>query len=448
MIDVDMIVRNGIVLTMDRQNTVYDRGVIAISGNTIRWVGNEGSPFPFSSSTTIDARGGIISPGLVNSHTHAAMSLFRGLADDLPLMQWLNDYIFPVERRMDQDFVYTGAILACAEMILSGTTTFCDMYLFEEATALAARDAGMRCVLGEVFYDFPSPNYGEIDRGFDYVEEMIHRWRDDPLISIAVEPHSLYTCAPELLQRAAALATRHGLPLITHVAETTSEIDEIYRRYRKTPFQHMNDLGLLDSNLIAVHCVHVGEADISLMSENRVKVVTTPESNMKLASGIAPVKKLQDAGITVGIGTDGCASNNDLDMFGEMDTTAKLGKVSTMDPTTASAPSVLRMATIQGAKALGMEATIGSIEEGKSADIIIVDTSTPHMTPMYDPFSHLVYAANGGDVTHTIIGGRLVMENRRLITLNIEDVLDAARSKQRKVLDWLNGQGSRKDKAA
>jgi 5-methylthioadenosine/S-adenosylhomocysteine deaminase len=322
------------------------------------------------------------------------------------------------------------------------------MYLFEEAAARAARDAGMRCIVGEVFYDFPSPNYGEIDSGFAYVENMIERWRDDPLVSIAIEPHALYTCTPELLKRAGAMAERHNLPLITHVAETSSEIDEIDRRYGKTPFRHLYDLGLLNHRLIAVHCVHVQDEDVSLMAENGVRVVTTPESNMKLASGTARVKKFLDAGLTVGLGTDGCASNNDLDMFGEMDTAAKLGKISTMDPTAASAPSVYKMATMDGAGALGMEKSVGSIEQGKKADIIIIDTSAPHMTPMYEPFSHLVYAANGSDVTHTIIGGRLVMENRRLLTLDIQDVLEAARSKQNNVLGWLEGEQARKYRAA
>ena len=436
---VDMLVKNGMILTMDRRNTVFDRGTVAVSGDTIRWVGEEENAPPFSASVTLDARGGIVTPGLVNGHTHAAMSLFRGLADDLPLSEWLYEYIFPVERRMDEAFVYTGTALACAEMILSGTTTFCDMYLFEEAAARAAHDAGMRCILGEVFYDFPSPNYGEIDRGFEYAEDMINRWGDDPLISIAVEPHSLYTCTPELLKRAGALAARHGLPLITHAAETGSEIEEIYRLYRRSPFRHLQDLGLLNSNLIAVHCVHPEEEDISLMAENGVRVITAPESNMKLSSGVAPVTRLRDAGITVGIGTDGCASNNDLDMFGEMDTLAKLQKVSTMDPTAASAPEVFRMATIEGAKALRMEASIGSIEKGKKADIIVVDTSAPHMTPMYDPFSHLVYTACGSDVIHSIIGGRTVMEDRRLLSLDLQNVLEAAREKQRVVSGWLNG---------
>ncbi|MFO8091056.1 MAG: amidohydrolase [Desulfatiglandaceae bacterium] len=437
MIDVDMIVKNGIVLTMDDQNTVIDQGLVAVSDDSIHWVGKECSAPAFSAATTIDAGGGIISPGLVNGHTHAAMSLFRGLADDLPLMEWLNNYIFPVERRMDENFVYTGTMLSCAEMILSGTTTFCDMYLFEEAAARAAHEAGMRCIVGEVFYDFPSPNYGKIDNGFTYVENMIERWRDDPLVSIAIEPHALYTCAPQLLKKAGSLAERHNLPIITHVAETFSEVDEIHRRYGKTPFRHLNDLGLLNSRLIAVHCVHVEDEDIALLAESGVRVVTTPESNMKLASGTARVKKYQDAGLTVGLGTDGCASNNDLDMFGEMDTFSKISKISTMDPTAAPAPVVYKMATREGAKALGMEKSIGSIEPGKKADIIVIDTNTPHMTPMYGPFSHLVYAANGGDVTHTIIGGRLVMENRRLLTLDLHDVLEAARSKQKTVLGWL-----------
>ncbi len=445
---VDMTIRGGMVLTMDEADTVFEHGLVAVTGDTIRWVGNEADAPEFPASITVDAGGGIISPGLINGHTHAAMSLFRGLADDLPLMEWLNNYIFPVERRMNDDFVYAGTALACAEMILSGTTTFCDMYLFEKSAARAAREAGMRCVLGEVFYDFPSPNYGDIDSGFAYVEEMIEYWRDDPLVSIAVKPHALYTCAPELLKRAGALARRHGLKLVTHVAETISEIEEIHRRYRKTPFQHLNDLGLLDDNLIAVHCVHLDEKDISLMAGAGVKVITTPESNMKLASGAAPVQRLINEGLTIGLGTDGCASNNDQDMFSEMDTFAKLQKISTMDPTAAPAREVYRMATIDGADAIGMKSVTGSIAEGKKADIIVVRTDAPHMTPMYDPFSHLVYAANGGDVTHTIIGGRLVMENRRLLSLDLGNVLEAAEEKKMAVKGWLKEVNKEKVKAA
>jgi 5-methylthioadenosine/S-adenosylhomocysteine deaminase len=386
----------------------------------------------------IDAKGGLVLPGLVNGHTHAAMTLFRGLADDLPLMQWLENYIFPAERNMDAEFVYTGTLLALAEMILSGTTTFCDMYLFEEEVAKAAKKAGVRCLVGEVLYDFPSPNYGSVGNGLEYTESLIQKWRDDPIVSIAVEPHSLFTCSPELLMASNELALKHRVPLIIHVAETLNEVSEIKGKYGKTPIEHLDSLGLLGAHLIADHCVHLGPSDIKKMAEHGVKVVHNPESNMKLASGIAPVPELIKQGVTVGLGTDGCASNNNLDLFSEMDTAAKLHKVHAMDPTVVDAVTVLRMATIQGARALGLQDITGSLEIGKKADVIVIDTHKPHLTPMYNAVSHLVYAASGNDVTHSVINGKLVMEDRKLLTLDLDEIIARSREKSVLVKSWLS----------
>ena len=428
----DIIITNGTILTMDGKNRVLENGTICIQGNTIaRIIPREEMGFQeaLKAKKTIDALGGIVLPGLVNGHTHAAMSLFRGLADDLPLMEWLNNYIFPAEKGLDFDFVYTGTLLACAEMILSGTTTFCDMYLFEEATARAARDSGMRAVVGEVLYDFPSPNYGPIEKGLAYTEDLIERWKDDPLISIAVEPHSLFTCSPDLLISANKLALAHGTRLIIHVAETTSEVEQVKERYGKLPFEHLESLGLLGPHLIADHCVHLDEGEMERISKNHVNVIHNPESNMKLASGIAPIPELLERNITVGLGTDGCASNNNLDLFTEMDMAAKLQKVRMEDPTVMDAQTVMRMATIEGAKALGLSPITGSIEEGKRADIIIVDTDKPHLTPIYSPYSVLVYSARGNDVSHSIINGRLVMEDRALLTIDVDELMDKAAEK-------------------
>ncbi|MBN2123417.1 MAG: amidohydrolase family protein, partial [Deltaproteobacteria bacterium] len=257
---VDILITNGILLTMDPGDRIIDRGYIGLRGDRISHIG-AGDPPAFRAKNILDARGGLVLPGLINGHTHAAMSLFRGLADDLPLMEWLNHYIFPAESRMDADFVYRGTLLACAEMILSGTTTFCDMYLFEEEVARAARKAGMRAVVGEVLYDFDSPNYGPIEKGFAYTEDLIRRWRGDPLVSIAVEPHALFTCSPELLIRANELALEKDVPLIIHLAETLSEVEEVVKRYGRTPVQHLQSLGLLGRHLIAAHCVHLQEGD-------------------------------------------------------------------------------------------------------------------------------------------------------------------------------------------
>jgi 5-methylthioadenosine/S-adenosylhomocysteine deaminase len=434
----DILIQNGMILTLDPKLTVIENGEIAIKGDTIAHIGSGINP-SLTADKIIDAHGGIILPGLVNGHTHAAMTLFRGLADDLPLMEWLSGYIFPAENRMDADFVNTGALLACAEMILSGTTTFCDMYLFEDEVAKAARQSGMRALVGEVLYDFPSPNYGPIEKGFEYTERLIQKWENDPLVSIAVEAHALYTCSPDLLKTCHDVSRRHGVPLVIHVAETLSELAEIQAKYGKKPFEHLESLGILGSHIIADHCVHLDDSEIERMIRHRVNVITNPESNMKLASGIAPVTRLIAAGITVGLGTDGCASNNNLDMLLEMDTAAKLQKIALMDPTALDAVTVLKMATCEGAKALGFGEITGSIAPGKKADIIIVDTRKPHLTPLYNPYSHLVYSAGGADVSHAIINGRLVMEDRRLLTLNLEDILFRAREKAALVNQWVAG---------
>jgi 5-methylthioadenosine/S-adenosylhomocysteine deaminase len=435
--EVDIVIKNGTILTMDPHQTIIERGFLCIQGDAISAIAN-GDPHDVRTGKSIDAKGGLILPGLINGHTHAAMTLFRGLADDLPLMEWLNHYIFPVESRMDREFVRTGTLLACAEMMLCGTTTFCDMYLFEDEVAEAAQVAGMRCLVGEVLYDFPSPNYGPIEKGLKYTESLIRKWQGHPLVSIAVEPHAVYTCSPDLLISANRLAKHYEVPLIIHVAESVSEIEEVRKKYGKKPFEHLESLGVLGPHLIADHCVHVDDAEIRRMVKHDVKAITNPESNMKLASGISPVPRLLAQGITVGLGTDGCASNNNLDLFEEMDTAAKLHKVGAMDPTVLDAFTVFKMATLSGAKALGMGDRIGSLEVGKKADVIVVDTHKLHLTPMYNPYSHLVYAAKGSDVSHCLVNGKLVMEDRKLLTLDLPEVLRDAKQMSKKVLSWLS----------
>ena len=420
----DILVINGTLLTLDANHTEIVDGAVAISQDTITAVGSANGFSDWSAPRVVDAGGGIIMPGLINTHTHAAMTCFRGLADDLQLMNWLNEHIFPAEAKLDDQKVYLGTLLACAEMIMSGTTCFCDMYLFEDAVARAASDAGMRAVVGEVLYDFDSPNYGPIEKGFEYTQKLIDAWRADPLVTIAVEPHSTYLCAPELLKKAFQLTQSLRLPLVIHLAESKSEVDQIKERYGRTPVEHLAELGILAPNVLACHCVELTENDIHLLQRFDVKVAHNAESNMKLASGVAPIPELLDKGICVGLGTDGCASNNNLDLFLEMDTVAKLHKARTLDPTTMDALSVLKMATIQAARALGLDHLIGSLETGKKADLIIIDTNKPHLTPMYSPVSHLVYAAMGSDVATTIINGRVVMENGSLNTMDLRKVMD------------------------
>ncbi len=420
---IDILIKNGIVVTMDSRETVIKNGAVAISGDRIADIGPNEKFSDCRAAKVIDAKNGIIMPGLINTHTHASMTCFRGLADDLHLMTWLNDYIFPAEAKLNYDKVKTGALLACAEMILSGTTCFADMYLFEDAVAEAAKAAGMRAVVGEVLYDFPSPSYGPIEEGFVYTENLIKKWQNDPLITVAVEPHSPYLCAPELLERAAGLSKAYDVPLIIHVAETQTEVDTIFERYGKTPIAHLADIGVLSSLLLACHCVALTDKDIEQLASYDVKVSHNPESNMKLASGIAPIPQLMDAGVCVGLGTDGCTSNNNIDMFLEMDTAAKIHKVNTLDPTVMDAKTVLKMATIDAAKALGLDHETGSLEPGKKADVIVIGTNKPHLTPMYNLHSHLVYAAGGNDVDTSIINGQVIMENRQVKTMDIAKVM-------------------------
>lgn len=439
--NMDLIVTGGTIITMDDELPVIVDGVIAAKGDRIAHIGpqeTEPSNRPrFQAPKVIDARGCLVLPGLINGHTHAAMTLFRGLADDLALMEWLQNYILPIERMMDGDFVYTGTMLACAEMILSGTTTFCDMYLFEQEVARAAADAGMRVLVGEVLYDFPSPNYGPVEAGLAYTQRLIDTWRGHPLVSIAVEPHTLYTCSADLLKKADELARKNDVPLIIHVAETLSELAMVQERSGLKPFAYMEQLSICGPHVVAAHCVHLDEGEMERIRRYGIRVVTNPESNMKLASGIAPVPELINRGIPVGIGTDGAASNNDLDLFSEMGTLAKLHKVHRLDPTVMDAFTVLKCATSEGARALGLDHIIGSLKVGKKADIIVVDGRQPHLIPLYHPYSQLVYCARGSDVVHSIIDGRLVMENRRLLTIDLAAVTATAREQARRALSWL-----------
>ncbi len=425
---IDLLVAGGLVLTLDDEGRRFVDGAVAVHGGRILEVGETAALAPrYLPARRIDARGGIILPGLVNAHTHAAMTLFRGLADDLPLERWLHEHIFPAEAALTGERVYRGALLACAEMILSGTTTFCDMYLFEDAVARAAHEAGLRAVVGEVLFDFPSPHYGGIENGFAFSERLAAEWRGDPRITVAVEPHSTYLCAPELLVRAARLAERHGLPLIIHLSETRSEVAAVRARYGVSPVAHLARLGILGPNLLACHAVWVDEDDIERLAAHGVGIAHNAESNLKLASGLAPVPRMLAAGLRVGIGTDGAASNNDLDLFGEMDTVAKVHKGWTLDPAVMDAETVLALATREGARAIGLGETIGTLEQGKRADLIVVDTRRPHLVPLYHPASQLVYAARGSDVVCTVVEGRVLMEDGRIETFDLEEAMEEVR---------------------
>ncbi|MFW6011610.1 MAG: amidohydrolase [Desulfosalsimonas sp.] len=442
----DLLIVNGTVVTMDEDDRVIENGAVAVADDIIESVGPAEKVNPKNAARIIDANGGIIMPGLINTHTHASMTCFRGLADDMELMTWLNDYIFPAEAKLTRDRVYTGALMACAEMTLSGTTCFSDMYLFEDAVAQAADKAGMRAVVGEVLYDFDSPNYGPIEKGFEYTELLVEKWRNHPLINIAIEPHSPYLCAPDLLKRATDISERHNIPMIVHVAETWKEVETTKERYGLTPVAHLADIGVLSSRLLACHCVALDKNDIGLIADHGVKVSHNPESNMKLASGIAPVPEMLKAGVCVGLGTDGPTSNNNLDMFMEMDSAAKIHKAATLDPTVMEAEKVLRMATIDAARSLGLGEKIGSLEPDKKADIIVIDTQKPHLTPMYNVYSHLVYSASGNDVTNVIINGLPVMTERQLTMFDLNSTMENMQSiakDVRSLHDWDGSTGQR-----
>lgn len=423
---VDILITEGLIVTMDKSGTIYDHGAVAIEDDKIIELGRtEDIKKKYQGKKEISARNCIVMPGLVNGHTHAAMTSFRGIADDMDLMTWLNEYIFPAEAgNVSPELAYWGSMLACAEMIKSGTTTFCDMYIFEDETASAAKHAGMRCLVGEVLFDFPSPNFKTPGEGINYTRKLIEKWSGDPLVRIVVEPHALYTCSPSLLKDAKDLAREYNVPIGVHYLENSAEVKQLLDRYGKKATYFLKDIGYLDEQLIVFHGVCMDEEDLRIFAEHGCKVVHNPESNMKLASGIAPVAQMLKMGLDVALGTDGCASNNNLDMFQEMDTAAKLAKVATLDPTVLPAPTVVKMATRNGAQALGMGHLTGVLEAGKKADVILINTRKPHLTPMYNAYSHLVYAVTGADVETSIIDGQLVMENRRLLTINEEEAME------------------------
>ncbi len=423
---VDRIITGGRILVLEKKEYHIRDGTVAIEGEDIIAIGEKKDlENKYTGKEIIDARDCLIMPGLINCHTHAATTCFRGMADDLELMDRLDNYILPAEaKNVDRELAYWGSMLACAEMIKSGTTTFCDMYLFENETARAAKQAGMRCLLGEALYDFPSPNSQTPEDGLDYTRMLIEKWAEDHLVNIVVEPHSLYTCSFDLLKNAKTLADRYNIPYATHLLENKGEREKLIQKLGKSPTSFLKDMGCLNERFITFHCVCMNEEDIKLFADHGCKVVHNPETNMKLASGVAPVPDMLTAGVTVGLGTGGCASNNNLDMFAEMDMAAKLHKVHKLDPTVMDARTVVRMATCDGARVLGMEDTVGDLKPGMKADITIINLNKPHLTPIYNEFSHLVYTVNGGDVDTVLINGEVVMRGRQLLTIDENEVMD------------------------
>jgi 5-methylthioadenosine/S-adenosylhomocysteine deaminase len=422
--NLDIAIAGGTLVTMSAGMEIIEDSFVAIKDGVIVAAGQKGDQryADCTAKETIDASGCIVMPGLVNTHTHLPMVCFRGMADDLPLMEWLTKHIWPAETRfVNKKMVYDGAVLAMAEMILSGTTTFCDGYFFEDAIADALNAAGMRAVVSQGFADILMPDKFTFEKVMAAAQLFVKRWLSHaPLITPAYFCHSPYTCSPETLVRVKEAAREAGVLYLIHLLEHKDEIDTISNRYGKKPVKHLLDLGVLDEQTVAVHCNWLGPEDMAVFADLGVKVSHNPESSMKLAAGVAPIPEMLRHGITVGIGTDGCASNNDLDMFREMDTAAKVHKVTSLNPTVMNAETVCKMATIGGAKALGLDKLIGSIEKGKKADIILVDMNQPHLTPLYNCYSQLVYAARGADVKTSIINGRIVMKDRKLRTIDLK----------------------------
>jgi 5-methylthioadenosine/S-adenosylhomocysteine deaminase len=425
---VSLIVTNGTVITMDGARRVLSPGAVAIEGTTIVAVGTPDEiARDYVAADTIRADGAVVLPGLINTHGHAAMVMFRGLADDLALMDWLHNYIFPAEAKLvSPEFVRVGTNLAALEMIQSGTTLFTDMYYFEEEVAKAAKAAGIRGVLGQTIIGFPVADAKTPADSLKRAAVFIDTFKGDPLIIPAVAPHSMYTVDASDLKACRVLATAKHVPLITHVSETRDEQKTSEERFKMSPTAYLESLGFLGPDVLLAHGVWLSDADMAILARHHVGLSHNPESNMKLASGTASVGKWLKDGIATGLGTDGAASNNDLDMFDVMETTALLHKVIDDDPQSMPAETVLEMATIGGARALGLGDRLGSLEAGKLADLIIVNMSSARQTPVYNPVSHLVYVTRGDDVRTTIVNGKVLMRDRCVLTMDAGKVIGEA----------------------
>ena len=433
----DLVIYNGIVVTVNPAFDVHRPGMVVVRDGHITEVGpwTEKDPPP-TAAEGLDAGGGIVMPGLVNTHTHLPMTLFRGLADDLPLMEWLQGRIFPAEaRHITPDTVCWGTRLACAELLLGGTTCCCDGYFLADQVAEAVAGMGLRAVIGQGVIDFPAPGVPDPSRNVETARDFVARWQGRcERIFPSIFCHSPYTCSRDTLIRSKDAACRSGCLFQIHVAETRDERRRSLERHGRSPVAWLEELDLWDAQTLAVHAVWVDGADIEILAQGRAAVSHNPQSNMQLAAGIAPVPAFLAAGITVGLGTDGCASNNDLDLLREMDTTAKLHKAATGRPTAMDARQVVEMATIGGARAIGLGEAVGSLEPGKRADIIVLKADRPHLVPVYHPASTLVYAATGADVRDVWIDGKAVVRDRILLTADVLDIMHQVRRIAAKII--------------
>jgi 5-methylthioadenosine/S-adenosylhomocysteine deaminase len=434
---VDLLIQNGIVVTMDREERVLEGGAIAIDGGRIVSVLGAESPLP-EAKETLDATGHLVIPGLVNAHGHAAMTLLRGIADDLKLLEWLERYIFPAEsKNVSPEFVYWGTLLGCVEMARSGTTTYADMYYFEEEVARATERVGLRGILGQSVIGFPAPDYRSPEEALAGARAFLEKYKDHPLVIPSVAPHALYTTPLDVVVEAHRLAKEYGVPLQIHAVEPPEENDQMMEKLGKRTIDALADAGVLSKGTILHHAIWLSDSDIDVIAKHGAATSHNPESNMKTASGIARVPELLAAGIAVGLGTDGPASNNNLDLFEEMDTAAKLHKLFREDPTVLPAKTVFRMATLGGAEALGIGDRVGSLEEGKLADVVLVNVDSPGLVPLYNVYSHLVYAVKGGHVSTVVVNGRVVVRNFRVTTVDEGEVMAKANELKRQVLQSL-----------
>ncbi len=427
---------------MDASRRVLENGAIAVDKNSIVAVGNAAEiNRKYSAKQIIDARGKVVIPGLINAHTHIPMALFRGISDDLDLQEWLTKFIFPAEaKNVTEDFVRAGTRLGLAEMIRGGTTTYCDMYYFEDAVADETAKAGVRGVLGETIIRFPVADNKTPEDAIRYTENFVKKWKNHALIVPAFAPHAPYTLTTEHLNAVKKSADRLNATVVIHVAETKTEVDDITKQYGARPIEYLARIGFLNERTIAAHVVFANDGEIDLLKKFGVGVAHNPQSNMKLASGVAPVPQMLLKNLAIGLGTDGAASNNDLNLWEEMDTAAKLHKVFSGDPKVVTAEQAFEMATIGGARALHLEKITGSLEAGKRADIAIVDFDGLHQTPVYNVYSHLVYATKASDVRTVIIDGQITMRDRRLLTLDENAIKGTANAYRRKIINSLSGQ--------
>jgi len=424
----DLLVKNGTIITMDKKRRIL-KGSVAIYRGEIVSIGK-----PISAKKTIDAKGGLIIPGLINAHCHTPMTIFRGYVDDIPLKIWLEDYIWPLEDKyISPKTVRIGTSLAMIEMIRSGTTTFGDMYFFGNEIAQLAKKFGMRAVVGEGLIDSPTPNYKDPIEGLKYSEDLAKRWKDDPLISASINPHSPHTCPKQVLRAAKKVADKYSIQYKILVSESDIEVKESKKEHKKTPIEYLDKMGILDENTTIIHAIHLNAKDINIISKRNTKVIHAPSSDMKLANGVAPIHNMLIKGITIGLGSGSAASNNNMDIFREMNHASLMHKVMRMDTAIMDSMTTFEMATIHGADVLGLGDKVGSIEVGKKGDIVVMDTSGPHVTPMYNPYSHLVYAAKSTDVSTVIIEGKVVMQDRKMRKINESKILKDANSLAEKI---------------